>query len=156
MRTAADLFHSCNALLAAGQAGAAADAFRACLDRAPGNAGANFNLGNALVAAGRAVDAVDAYLACLRARPDFAPAYLNLATALHGLALLDHARAMATEAVARLPGEPEALAMPARSAASATRCARSGGSRRRWRRTTRRWRPIPATRRTASTAAPHC
>ncbi len=106
---AAELFDRGNALLSAGDAPAAADAFRACLDRAPNHRDTLFNLGIALGAAGRPVEAVDAYLACLRAAPNFGPACLNLATTLRRLALLDHAEDMAMRAIHLLPADPEAL-----------------------------------------------
>lgn len=70
---------------------------------------AAFDRANALANAGRLDEAVDLYLACVRAVPRFAAGYGALSEALRELGVLDHAKAMAQQAVALAPDSVEAL-----------------------------------------------
>ncbi|MDD2878263.1 MAG: tetratricopeptide repeat protein [Acidiphilium sp.] len=85
------LFDTGNAHDSHGAWDAAARAFAACADFAPGNEAALVNLGNTLVKAGRTAEAIAAYRRCLEVAPGNIDVRFNLGNALTGAGHLTEA-----------------------------------------------------------------
>lgn len=84
----------------AGQAAVATEAYRAALERWPGNFPARMGLGNALYKAGQRRAAAEAFRAATRRHPEAADAYNNLAHVLAELGDIVEAERAARKAVA--------------------------------------------------------
>jgi len=97
-----------NALMQAGLAEQAIEAFRTALRLAPGIASIHFNLGRALKALDRPEEAVAAFRAAIRLKPDHAEAYSTLGNTLAVLDRGQEAIAAYRQALAIRPGYAEA------------------------------------------------
>ena len=98
------------ALLDAGDAGAAASAFRGSVARAPDFAAAHFNLGCAVQALGETEEARRAYEDAIRLRPGYAKAHNNLGILLASEGRFDEARVQFRLSLAADPGNRDAAA----------------------------------------------